>query len=264
MRIPLFHVDAFAEQPFRGNPAAVCLLESWLDEDLLRRVAAENNLSATAFVVTTGNSYELRWFTPLCEIKLCGHATLATAHLLLKVRENHHGSLTFKTRFRGILTVKNAGDCLAMDFPAMPPTDCKMVPPILSSALGLKSQPSEVLEVNDTYIAILGSPEAVKDLCPNFDMLQDLHPSVVAVTALGTDIDFVSRYFAPSYGVPEDPVTGSAHCALTPYWAARLNKTNLRARQLSERGGELWCELAGDRVLLKGKAVVTMEGFLTI
>jgi PhzF family phenazine biosynthesis protein len=264
MRIPLFHVDAFTEQPFRGNPAAVCLLESWLDEDLLRRVAAENNHSATAFVVTTGNSYELRWFTPLCEINLCGHATLAAAHLLLQVRRDQLDSVAFKTKYRGILTVSKAEDCLAMDFPAMPPTDCKTVPATLASALGLKSQPTKVLEANDTYVAVLDSPEAVKDLRPKFAMLQDLHPFVVAVTALGTDIDLVSRYFAPSYGVPEDPVTGSAHCVLAPYWAARLNKTKLHARQLSERGGELWCELAGDRVLLKAKAVVTMEGVLTI
>lgn len=264
MRIPLFHVDAFTGQPFRGNPAAVCLLKSWLDEDLLRRVATENNLSATAFVVTTGNSYELRWFTPLCEIKLCGHATLATAHLLLNVLKSPTESVTFETRFRGHLTVRADEDRLAMDFPAMPPTDCKMAPPTLASALGLKSQPAEVVEANDTYIAVLDSPETVKGLRPNFALLHDLHPYVVAVTALGTDLDFVSRYFAPSYGIPEDPVTGSAHCVLTPYWAARLRKTKLHARQLSERGGELWCELAGDRVLLKGKAVVTVEGVLTI
>jgi len=138
------------------------------------------------------------------------------------------------------------------------------MPATLASALGLKSQPAEVLEANDVYVAVLDSPEAVKDLRPNFAMLQELHPFVVAVTALGGDVDFVSRYFAPSYGFPEDPVTGSAHCVLTPYWAARLNKTRLHARQLSERGGELWSELAGDRVLVTGKAVVTMEGVLTI
>jgi PhzF family phenazine biosynthesis protein len=264
MRIPLFHVDAFAEQRFRGNPAALCFLSSWLDEDLLRRVAAENNLSATAFVVTGKNSYELRCFTPLCEIKLCGHATLAAAHVLLNTRHSQLDSVTFQTKFRGTVTVRKAGDCLVMDFPAMPPTNCNTVPAMLASALGLKSQPAEVLEANNTYIAVLDSPETLQGLRPNFAILQDLHPFVVAVTALATDVDFVSRYFAPSYGIPEDPVTGSAHCALTPYWAARLNKTDLHARQLSERGGELWCEVAGNRVLLRGKAVVTMEGFLSI
>jgi len=264
MRTPLFHVDAFAEQPFRGNPAAICLLDSWLDEGLLRRVAAENNLSATAFVVTGEDSYELRWFAPFCEIKLCGHATLAAAHLLLTERQPHRGSVTFKTRFRGILMVRKAQDCLAMDFPAMPPTNCEAVPATLAAALGLRSQPVSILEANDTYIAVVDSPETIKGLRPNFALLRDLHPFVAAVTAVGTDFDFVSRYFAPSYGIPEDHVTGSAHCVLTPYWSARLNKTKLHARQLSERGGELGCELAGDRVLLKGQAVTTMKGVLSI
>jgi PhzF family phenazine biosynthesis protein len=263
MRIPLYRLDAFAEQPFQGNPAAVCFLDSWLDEGVLRKVAAENNVSATAFVVTGEDGYQLRWFTPIREIKLCGHATLAAAYLLLNVRQSHIDSLTFKTRFRGNLRVKNAGDCLVMDFPAMPPTHCKAVPGRLAPALGLKSQPTEVLEANDTYIAVIDAPGTVTDVLPNFAMLEDLHPYVVTVTALGTEVDFVSRYFAPSYGIPEDPVTGSAHCILTPYWTARLNKTKLHARQLSERGGELWCEIAGDRVLLAGKAVVTMKGFLS-
>ena len=150
-----------------------------------------------------------------------------------------------------------------MDFPAMPPTTCKTVPATLGTALGLKSQPAEVLEANDTYIGVIDSPETLKDLRPNFAMLEDLHPDAVAVTALGSDVDFVSRYFAPGYGIAEDPVTGSVHCVLTPYWAARLHKTKLHARQLSERGGHLGCKLAGDRVLLKGRAVVTMEGFLS-
>src|SRR5215470_11186384 len=143
MRIPLFHVDAFANQRFRGNPAAVCFLDSWLDEGLLRRVAAENHVSATAFLVTGTDGYELRWFTPLCEIKLCGHATLAAAHLLLNDRQPPRDWVTFKTRFRGMVTVRKAEDCLAMDFPAMPPTNCKTVPATLASALGLKSQPVE-------------------------------------------------------------------------------------------------------------------------
>ena len=264
MRIPLFHLDAFAEQPFRGNPAAVCLLDSWLDEHLLRQVAAENNLSATAFVVTASDGYELRWFTPICEIQLCGHATLAAAHLLLNVRPNQHDSVSFQTRFRGTLTVTRLADFLVMDFPGIPPSPCKTVPPGLSPALNFHSPLAEVLEANHTYFAILDSPEAVKDLRPNFALLHDLHPFVVCATARGKDVDFVSRYFAPSYGIAEDPVTGSAHCALATYWGSRLGKVKMHARQLSERGGELWCELAGDRVLLKGKAIVTMEGFLTI
>ena len=264
MRIPVFHVDAFTDQLFRGNPAAVCFLESWLDDDRLLGVAAENNLSATAFVVTVEQGYELRWFTPSCEIKLCGHATLAAAHLLLNVSQSLQDVVSFKTRFRGVLAVRKSGDSLVMEFPALPPTRSTTVPVALGPALGLNSQPADVLEANETYIAVMDSLEDVKRLRPNFALLENLHPFVVAVTALGHDVDFVSRYFAPSYGVPEDPVTGSAHCALAPYWAARLKKTELHARQLSERGGELWCELTGDRVLLKGKAVVTMEGVLTI
>ena len=264
MRIPLYHLDAFADQPFRGNPAAICFLDSWLDEGVLRKVAAENNVSATAFVVTGEDGYELRWFTPIREIKLCGHATLAAAYLVLNVRRSELNSVTFKTRFRGNLTVRRAGDYLVMDFPATPPMSSKTMSATLASALGLKSQPEELFEANDTYVVIIDAAAAVKDIRPNFSQLQNLHPFVVAVTAQGIDVDFVSRYFAPSYGIPEDPVTGSVHCILTPYWAARLNKAKLHARQLSERGGELWCELAGERVLLQGKAVFAMEGFLSI
>lgn len=264
VRIPLFHVDAFTEQPFRGNPAAVCFLDSWLDEGRLRKVAAENNLSATAFLVSGKDGYELRWFTPRCEVKLCGHATLATAHILLNLRQPQLDSVAFETEFRGAVTVRRDGRFLTMDFPAMPPKPRAAVPIGLTEALGLQSQPAEVLEANDTYILVVGGAETVRNLRPNFALLENLHPFVVAVTAHETKVDFVSRYFAPSYGIPEDPVTGSAHCVLAPYWAKRLGKSTLHAQQLSERGGELWCEVAGDRVLLKGKAVVTLEGSLSI
>ena len=264
MQIPLFHVDAFTEQPFQGNPAAVCLLNSWLDEGLLRKVAVENNLSATAFVVPQDSGYELRWFTPRCEVKLCGHATLASAHLLLNVRHPGLDSVSFETKFRGTLTVRKGGPFLVTDFPAIPTKPCATAPRGLAEALGLESGPAEVLEGDNAYILVTDGVEAVRNLQPNFTFLENLHPFVAVVTAQGTDVDFVSRYFAPSYGIPEDPVTGSAHCALAPYWAKRMGKTKLQARQLSERGGEMWCEVAGDRVLLKGKAVVTMEACLSI
>lgn len=264
MRIPLFHVDAFSERPFQGNPAAVCFLDSWLDEDLLQRVAAENNISATAFLVTHADGYEIRWFTPSCEVKLCGHATLATAHLLLNLRRSELDSVTFQTRFRGTLTVRKCPDGLVMDLPSVSPTPCNTVPRSLRHALRLDSAPAEILEANQMYVVVIDSQERVRDLHPDFAVLQDLHPYVVSVTAPGTDSDFASRYFAPSYGIPEDPVTGSAHCILTPYWAARLGKRKLHARQISERGGELWCELVGERVLVQGRAVVTMEGTLAI
>ena len=261
MRIPLFHVDAFTDRPFCGNPAAVCLLDSWLDDDRLRKVAAENNLSATAFLVPGNDSYELRWFTPLCEVRLCGHATMAAAHVLLTRSQPELHSIAFRTKFHGTLMVRREGSLLCMDFPAMVPQRCS-VPDGLSQALELISAPLESLEANNTYVLVLNSEEAIREVQPNFALLEKFHPHAIAVTAPGTDADFVSRYFAPSYGVPEDPVTGSLHCALAPYWAMRIGRSQLHARQLSDRGGELWCEFKGDRVLVKGKAVLTMEAVL--
>jgi PhzF family phenazine biosynthesis protein len=264
VRIPLFQVDAFTERPFHGNPAAVCFLDSWLDDGRLRKVAAENNLSETAFLVPANDGYELRWFSPSCEVRLCGHATLASAHILLNLRQPQLDSVRFETRFHGILTVRKAGEFLAMDFPALFPQPCANAPDIWRDALALQSPPSEVVEADETYILVVDRPETVRNVHPNFALLESLHPYVVAVTARGDDADFVSRYFAPSYGIPEDPVTGSAHCILAPYWTKRLGKSHLHARQLSERGGELWCEVAGDRVFLRGKAVLTLEGSLSI
>jgi predicted PhzF superfamily epimerase YddE/YHI9 len=170
----------------------------------------------------------------------------------------------FETRFHGTLTVKKAGEFLVMDFPALFPHPCANPPDIWRDALALQSLPTEVVEADETYILIVDRPETVRNVRPNFALLQNLHPYVVAVTARGDDVDFVSRYFAPSYGIPEDPVTGSAHGILAPYWAKRLGKSKLHARQLSERGGELWCEVGRDRVLLKGKALLTLEGSLSI
>jgi len=268
MRIPVFHVDAFTNQLLRGNPAAVCPLDAWLDDELLRKVAAENNLSETAFFVpergkSGENSCDLRWFTPRCEVKLCGHATLASAFVLLKLMQFGPHEVRFETRFSGTLTVRKEGEIFAMDFPAMFAKPCMNVPDALISALG-GPQPSQVMEVNETYFAVYDNARAIQNMRPDFARLERLHPFVVSVTAPGNDVDFVSRYFKPSYGMPEDPVTGSAHCALTPYWAQRLDKTQLHARQLSERGGELWCEIAGNQVILKGDAVLTLQGTLTI
>jgi PhzF family phenazine biosynthesis protein len=264
VRIPLFHVDAFTEQPFRGNPAAVCFLDSWLDEGQLRKVAAENNLSETAFLVPTQAGYELRWFSPSCEVRLCGHATLASGHILLNLRQPQLDSVRFETKFHGTLTVKRAGEFLTMGFPALFPHPSANPPDIWRNALALQSLPSEIVEADETYILVVDRPETVRNVRPKFALLRNLHPYVVAVTACGDDVDFVSRYFAPGYGIPEDPVTGSAHCILAPYWAKRLGKSKLHARQLSERGGELWCEVDGDRVFLRGKAVLTLEGCLSI
>lgn len=264
MRIPLFHVDAFTNRAFTGNPAAVCPLKAWLDDELLRKVAAENNLSETAFFVTRDGYYDLRWFTPLCEVRLCGHATLASAYVVLNLLKPEFDAVRFETRRSGTLTVRREGDLFRMDFPAMAAQTCNNPPDDLTLALGPGSVPCHVLEGNQRYIAVYHAERSVRDLRPDFGRLEQLHPYAVAVTAPGEDVDFVSRYFAPSYGVPEDPVTGSAHCALTPYWAERLGKAQLHARQVSERGGELWCEMAGERVILKGNATLVREGSLLI
>jgi PhzF family phenazine biosynthesis protein len=271
MRIPLFHVDAFTDRPFGGNPAAVCPLQAWLDDGLLLKVAAENNLSETAFFVPRDSPsekvrYDLRWFTPSCEVKLCGHATLASPYVVLDLLHPEIESVRFETRFSGPLTVRKNGEIFSMDFPAMFAQPSANPPDTLIRALGPGPIPSNVLEANDTYLAVYENESAIRNVRPDFALLEQLHPFAVSVTAPGLngEADFVSRYFAPSYGIQEDPVTGSAHCVLTPYWAQRLGKTSLHACQLSERGGELWCDMAGQRVIIKGGAVLTLQGTLVI
>ncbi|HEV3512798.1 MAG TPA: PhzF family phenazine biosynthesis protein [Candidatus Sulfotelmatobacter sp.] len=264
MRLPLFCVNAFPDRPVSGNPAAVCLLSSWLDERLLRKVAAENNLSATAFLVPVGNSYEIRWFTAVCELKLCGHATFAAGYVMLNFLRPELDAAIFTTRLNGNLSVRNDGELLAMDFPALFPKPASDVPARLFEGLEVSSKACQVLEVNETYFVVLEEQAAIQNLHPKTELLGELHPYAVSVSAPGESTDFVSRYFAPGYGIPEDPVTGSAHCALTPYWSKRLGKPRLHARQLSARGGELWCEMAGERVILRGKAVLTMRGSIEL
>ena len=263
MPVPLFHVGAFTDRPFSGNPAAVCPLKDWLDDERLRAVAAENNLSETAFFIREGESYRLRWFTPRCEVNLCGHATLASAFVLLTIIEPPQESVRFITR-SGLLTVRRQNGALAMDFPALPPWACPSPPPDLIEGLGAQPEQITVLQIKDNYFVVYESEDEIRSLRPDLSRLERLHPAGVAVTAPGKDADFVSRYFAPSYGIPEDSVTGSTHCSLTPYWVQRLGKSMLHARQVSQRGGELWCELAGDRVIIKGKAVLTLRGSLLI
>jgi predicted PhzF superfamily epimerase YddE/YHI9 len=268
MRIPLFHVDAFTSKPFAGNPAAVCPLDCWLDDETLRKVATENNLSETAFFVSQHDDcdgqYDLRWFSPRGEVKLCGHATLASAYVLLSLLVPGLDTARFETRHGGTLTVRKQGESFSMDFPAMLAKPCANPPDVWLRSLAAAPGPSTVLEVNETYIAVYDHESAIRTLRPDFALLEQLHPYVAAITAPGDSTDFVSRYFKPSYGMPEDPVTGWVHCALAPYWAGRLGKAQLHARQLSERGGELWCEMAGSRVTLKGHAVLTLQGSLVI
>jgi PhzF family phenazine biosynthesis protein len=264
MRIPLFRIDAFTQQPFTGNPAAVCVLQGWLDDAMLQKVAAENNLSETAFLVPNGDHYDLRWFTSRGEVKLCGHATLASGYVVFNVLQPGVKSVQFDTRFSGTLTVCQEGDMLSLNLPAIFPKTCANPPDILISALGNDCQWLRVLEGNETYLVVYDNESSIKDMRLDFALLEKLHPHTVAITAPGRDVDFVSRYFKPSYGMLEDPVTGSAHCLLTPYWSSRLGKLKLHARQLSERGGELWCELAEKRVILKGHAALTMSGTLIL
>jgi PhzF family phenazine biosynthesis protein len=258
MKLSYFEVDAFASKPFAGNPAGVCPLKHWLADATMQNIAAENNLSETAFFVPRGSDYELRWFTPMVEIDLCGHATLASAFVLFSELDRPGDAVQFHSR-SGPLVVRRQIDVLTLDFPSRPPA-AAATPEALIRGLGKK--PVEVLKARD-YFAVFPTAEDVRSLNPDFALLGTLDEKVI-VTAPGIDCDFVSRFFAPTAGVPEDPVTGSAHCTLIPYWSQRLGKTELFARQVSKRGGELFCELAGERVLIGGKAVLYSRGQIEI
>lgn len=259
MKLKQYQVDAFAARVFEGNPAAVCPLDHWLDDALLQAIAAENNLSETAFFVPDDIGFHLRWFTPVTEVDLCGHATLASAHVVFGILGYPHDVVRFMTR-SGELSVRRANGLLAMDFPARPPQPCDAPQALIA---GLGREPLRVLSADD-YIAVLDSEETVRELQPDFAALAKLGLRGVIVTAHGRDRDFVSRFFAPNYGIPEDPVTGSAHCELAPYWAGVLGRQTLRARQVSRRGGDVHCELKGDRVILSGRAVTFMEAMIDI
>lgn len=254
MKLDLYQVDAFTNRLFSGNPAAVCPLNAWLDDEVLRSIAMENNLSETAFYVETDDGFELRWFTPLTEVDLCGHATLATAHVLFNILNKPDKELRFATR-SGELKVKNKGQgLLEMDFPAMIAEPC-VAPQGLIEGLG--NEPSKVLAADD-YVAVFENENDIHALAPDFNKLKKLDRRGVIATAPGKKVDFVSRFFAPKFGIDEDPVTGSAHCILTPYWSSRLGKQSLEARQVSQRGGDIHCQLHGNRVSLSGYAVTYM------
>jgi|AGTN01.3.fsa_nt_gi phenazine biosynthesis protein PhzF family len=252
-------VDAFTDRLFSGNPAGVCLPEKWPRDDVMQSIAFENNLAETAFAVPRGAAYDLRWFTPLAEVDLCGHATLATAHVLMSDADPAMQRVEFHSQ-SGPLFVLRSGDIYTMDFPSRPPTACE-APALLERALGVR-----VLETHRSrdLLALVEDEAAVQALSPDFSLLKQIDVFAVAVTARGQSCDFVSRFFAPRAGIPEDPVTGSSHAALIPFWSRRLGKKRMTARQLSRRGGRLYCEDCGERVKIGGKAVCYLKGEIDI
>jgi PhzF family phenazine biosynthesis protein len=259
MNIPFYQIDAFTGRIFAGNPAGVCLLEQWLEDRIMQSIAEENNLSETAFLVNTGGTYELRWFTPKVEVDLCGHATLASAFAIFEFVDPQALRVSFLTK-SGMLSVERQGDLLTMDFPARPPEPLEPEPD-LSDMLGIR--PSHVLKSRDLFV-VCEEEEQVRHLAPDLARVATLDCLGVIVTAKGRHCDFVSRFFAPRAGVPEDPVTGSAHCTLVPYWSKRLGKKHLHALQLSARRGELFCVDKDSRVLIGGRAVTYLSGTIKI
>jgi PhzF family phenazine biosynthesis protein len=259
MRLPIFQVDAFTNRVFRGNPAAVCPLPAWIADATMQAIAAENNLAETAFFVRAGDAYEIRWFAPTMEVDLCGHATLASAHVIFTASADPPTEIHFSSK-SGPLRVTRTAHGIALDFPSRPPGSCPESP-ALTAALG--KRPRELLLSRD-YLAVFDSEDDIRSLVPDMARLAALDAFAVIATAPGRTHDFVSRFFAPKAGIAEDPVTGSAHCTLIPYWAARLGKHTLRAAQLSARGGELLCELRGDRVTIAGQAVTYLEGQIDV
>ena len=260
MKIPLYQIDAFTNKVFSGNPAAVCPLENWLDDQTLQSISAENNLSETAFFVKKDEHYEIRWFTPKTEVDLCGHATLASAFVIFNHINQTAQSVTFKTKKNGMLHVNREGALLAMNFPARKASPCP-IPDQLIESLG--ERPEQVLLARD-YLVVYDSEQIIQSLKPNMNLLMDLDALGVIITSVGERSDFVSRFFAPKVGVPEDPVTGSAHSTLIPFWSEKLGKKKLHAFQVSSRGGELFCEDLGQRVKIAGNAVQYLEGFLNL
>lgn len=260
MRIPIYQIDAFSGKVFAGNPAAVCPLPAWIDAALMQSIAAENNLAETAFFVRDGDEYQLRWFTPTVEMDLCGHATLASGFLIFNKLEPRRTRVTFQSK-SGPLHVSVERELLSLDFPSWP-AHVADAPAALRAALG--GSPVEFLQARD-WLVVYESESAVRALEPNFRDLAKIDGgrSVIA-TAAGSNSDFVSRFFAPSHGIDEDPVTGSAHCTLIPYWSKRLNKKSLRALQISQRGGELFCQDRGDRVTISGRASLYLEGEISV
>jgi PhzF family phenazine biosynthesis protein len=260
MNVPIYQVDAFSSKLFGGNPAAICPLDGWLPDATLQSIAAENNLAETAYYIRKNGGFHIRWFTPGVEVDLCGHATLAAAHVIMEIRkEAKQGRVAFDSK-SGELVVTRESDLYALDFPTRPPLETTFDEKLFE-ALG--ARPKLVMAARD-YLCVFDTEAEVRAVKPNMEKLAAVDRFATIITAPGTDCDFVSRFFAPAQGIPEDPVTGSAHCTLIPYWASRLGKTKLFARQVSPRGGELWCEHRGDRVTIAGRAVKYLEGTIVV
>lgn len=256
MKLTIYQVDAFAKEIFKGNPAAICPLDEWLETNLMQKIALENNLSETAFFVKKEDHYEIRWFTPGSEIDLCGHATVASAYVIFEVLKLEENFIRFHSHKSGELSVEKNGDVLTLDFPSRPVSPAE-APAGLIEAIG--KAPKEIFKARD-YFLVYENEREILDINPDFTALLKVNAHGFIVTAKGDSSDFVSRFFAPEVGVFEDPVTGSAHCNLIPYWAEKLGKNELFGRQVSARGGELFCELRGDRVKIGGNAVLYLEG----
>ena len=260
MKRTIYQVDAFSREVFKGNPAAVCILDQWPADALMQQIANENNLSETAFTVPAEDCFEIRWFTPEIEVELCGHATLATAHVLFTYLDHPGDHICFDSIHSGRLTVKRDGDLLTLDFPADRMEEM-VVPELIVTAL--LTPPLKAFRGKTDFLFVFASESEIETMEPDFGLLAQVGGRGVIVTAPGNDVDFVSRFFAPQSGINEDPVTGSAHTSLTPYWAKVLGKMRLTARQLSSRGGELICEDKGERVEISGHAVTYMKGELS-
>jgi len=264
MRIQIYQVDAFTNRLFHGNPAAICILDRWLPDAVLQAIAAENNLAETAYYIRKADGqYDLRWFTPGVEVDLCGHATLAAAYVIQELRrETTQKRVVFGSK-SGELAVERDGDLYALDFPARAPVDCASHPDVASGRLAeaLGAKPKMILAARD-FFCVFENEDQVRALAPNMDKLRAIDRFATIVTAPGKDCDFVSRFFAPAQGIAEDPVTGSAHCTLTPYWSKVLGKSKLFGKQVSQRGGELWCEDLGARIKIAGHVAPYLEGVI--
>ena len=260
MKIPIYQVDAFTSKVFRGNPAAVCPLKEWLPDKILQEIAKENNLSETAFFINKNDKFDIRWFTPVSELDLAGHPTLATSHVIIKELNFKIDKIIFNTKIKDTLTVTREKNLFIMNFPSRPPEIDNNIE-LVSEAL--RKKPMALFRHRDA-VAVFENEEDIKSMKPNMEKIEKLDYAAVIITAPGKDVDFVSRNFAPKLGIPEDPVTGSAHCELIPYWSKILNKKELLAHQISERGGKLYCTHNKDRVTIGGEAVTFLRGEIEI